>query len=452
MHKTGKVRKIIAASVLAAFFTIVPFGRVSADDIKAGGYSLSCLNISPGATASELNFAWLSPRLGQAIVQIARASEKTSSEFPAGKATSFSGSQAIVAATTFNTDDVTAPTGAFSNKVTANGLQASTDYVYRVGDGAAWSDTYSVSTRNPDGFGFFVAGDPQLGSKATGPKTLEADNAGWAGLLGKATALYPEASFMISLGDQVNDYNSRATQDAEYLAYFAPRQLKSLPVATIDGNHDFAMGEYYGFHYNLPNLSSTYGVSYGNDGDYWFRYGDVLFLMLNSNAESVYTHDLFIRDAVAKNPGTAWRIACFHHSIYSEADHVNDPDIVDRRAYYAPVFERYKVDVVLMGHDHAYTRTFQMLGGKPQKAQAQNASGAVVDPTGILYLTCNSGSGSKFYDWKNSAAPEAYSAARWQGKVPSFGYIAISGGSFSFTEYRADDMSVIDSYSMLKTK
>ncbi len=105
-----------------------------------------------------------------------------------------------------------------------------------------------------------------------------------------------------------------------------------------------------------------------------------------------------------------------------------------------------------MGHDHAYTRTFQMLGGKPQKTQVQDTSGTVINPTGILYLTFNSGSGSKFYDWKNSSAPEAYSAARWQGKVPSFGHISISGGVFTFTEYRADDMSVIDSYSMIKTE
>jgi hypothetical protein len=257
---------------------------------------------------------------------------------------------------------------------------------------------------------------------------------------------------MLSLGDQVNDYSDRAKQDAEYLTYFSPKQLRSLPGATVDGNHDFAMGEYYGYHYNLPNLSSQYGVSYGNDGDYWFRYGNALFLMLNSNTESVYTHDLFIRDAVAKNPGTTWRIACFHHAIYSEADHVNDPDIIDRRASYVPVLERYKIDIVLMGHDHAYTRTFQMLGGKPQKTQVQDTSGTVINPTGILYLTFNSGSGSKFYDWKNSSAPEAYSAARWQGKVPSFGHISISGGVFTFTEYRADDMSVIDSYSMIKTE
>ncbi|MCE5257404.1 MAG: fibronectin type III domain-containing protein, partial [Spirochaetaceae bacterium] len=240
MHKSGKVRSAIVGIILAALFIVAPCGAASADEVKTAGYVLSCLNISPGVSASELNFAWLTPKLGKAIVQMAKAADKTTADFPADKAVSFSGAQAIVTATTFSTDDVTAPTGSFSNKVTVNGLANSTEYVYRVGDGSNWSDIYAVSTKDPKAFGFLVVGDPQLGSKATGPKTLEADTAGWTSMLDKATALYPDSSFMLSLGDQVNDYNDRAKQDAEYLAYFSPKQIRGLPVATIDGNHDFA--------------------------------------------------------------------------------------------------------------------------------------------------------------------------------------------------------------------
>lgn len=446
-----KAHTTIVGIFLAALFVTTTCVAAFADGSTSTKPAMSCLNITPGGNATELNFAWLTPKVGNAVVQIARAFDKVGSDFPANVAATFYGSQSVVMATTFNTDDTTAPTGNFSNKVTVTGLTDFTNYVYRVGDGSNWSDVYEISTEDPENFGFLVVGDPQLGSKATGPKTLDADKAGWLDTLNKATTQYPDASFLISLGDQVNDYADRQKQDAEYLAYFAPAQSKSLPVATIDGNHDFAMGEYYGYHYNLPNLSPRYGVAYGNDGDYWFTYGNTLFLMLNSNTESVYTHDLFIRETVAKNPNAKWRVVCFHHSIYSEADHVNDPDIIDRRASYAPVFERYKIDIVLQGHDHAYTRTFQMLGGKPQKAQQQNAEGAVVDPSGILYLTFDSGSGSKFYDWKEST-PEVFSARRWQDKTPSFGYISIAGDTFTLSVYKTSDMSTIDSYSIVKTK
>lgn len=318
----------------------------------------------------------------------------------------------------------------------------------RVGDGRHWSPVSTFSTRDQKSFGFFAVGDPQLGAKSTGAKTLASDTAGWRDTIDKATAAHPKASFLVSLGDEVNDYNSLATQDQEYAAYFSPAQFRSLPVAAIEGNHDFQMGEYYGYHYDQPNLSSLYGISYGNDGDYWFVYGDVLFLMLNSNTESIATHDVFIRGAVERNPGSKWRVVCFHHSVYSEADHFADPDVIDRRTNYPPIFERYNIDVVLQGHDHEYTRTFPMLKGKPVEGIDPKAT-SITDPKGVVYFTLNSGSGSKFYDWKD-AVPEVFSALRWQGKVPSFSYIAVEGNSFTVTTYRTDDMSVVDSCSIVK--
>jgi len=428
--------------VLALFFLF----SITTGFGQTAEYPSACLNIAPGGTAAELNFAWLTTESGKAVVQIAPAAGK--STFPAHPRT-FTGVQFKVTATQFNGDDQSVPVGTYSDKVTVTGLSESTGYVYRVGDGKTWSAPTPLSTRTQKEFGFFVVGDPQIGAKATGAKTLDADKAGWIDTVNKATALYPEASFLISLGDEVNDYNKRETQDAEYLAFFSPAPLKSLPMATINGNHDFQMGEYYGFHYNQPNQSATYGTSFGNDGDYWFTYGNAVFLMLNSNTESVATHDIFLREALAKNPQARWRIVGLHHSLYSEADHMTDPDVIDRRANYGPVFDRYHIDLVLQGHDHAYTRTFPIRGGKPLTGDVPDAAGTL-DPKGIVYVTFNSGSGSKFYDWKDAAA-EVYSAVRWQGKVPSFGYIAVAGGKLTLTVYRTDDMTVIDTVALSKT-
>jgi len=433
-----------AAALLASVLILV-----GASGLAAQGYEPQGLNVAPGSDGASLNFAWLSADTsGAPVIQIARASSQKGDVFPAAAAKSFKGTASKVVATQFNSDDKTVAPGLVADKVTVTGLADSTEYVYRVGDGKKWSRPTTLSTRDQKTFGFFVVGDPQLGAKSSGPKTLESDTTGWRDTIEKATAAFPGASFLVSLGDEVNDYTSLATQDAEYAAYFSPAQLRSLPVATINGNHDFQMGEYYGFHYNQPNLSARYGISYGNDGDYWFVYGNVLFLMLNSNTESIATHDLFIRDAVARNPGAKWRVACFHHSVYSEADHYADPDVIDRRANFPPVFERYKVDVVLQGHDHSYTRTLPMAKGKPVEGVDPNAA-SISNPAGIVYFTFNSGSGSKFYDWKDST-PEVFSAVRWQGKVPSFSYVSVEGNRFSVMTYRTDDMSVIDSYTITK--
>jgi hypothetical protein len=452
MSVTSRKPRLIVAGIMAVVLALSGAAAVGAADAAKPAYEISGLNITPGSNGKELNFAWFSTvGATKSVVQIAKASDKTGTAFPAAKAKSFTGTQAKVTATLFNGDDKSVPTGSFSNKVTVTGLADSTGYVYRVGDGKNWGDVNEIATRDQKNFSFFAVGDPQIGAKSTGPKTIDSDTAGWVDTINKATGKYGSASFLLCLGDEVNDYNKLETQNLEYAAYFSPVQFKSLPVATVDGNHDFQLGEYYGFHYNLPNLSSQYGISYGNDGDYWFTYGNALFLMLNSNTESIATHDQFIRDAIAKNPAAKWRIVGFHHSVYSEADHYADPDVIDRRSNFPPVFDRYKIDVVLQGHDHAYTRTFQILKGKPMTDQTIDSDGNVVDPTGTVYLTLNSGSGSKFYDWKD-ATPEVFSAARWQGKVPSFSYVSLSDNKFSISTFRTDDMSVIDTYSILKTK
>jgi hypothetical protein len=89
-----------------------------------------------------------------------------------------------------------------------------------------------------------------------------------------------------------------------------------------------------------------------------------------------------------------------------------------------------------------------MLGGMPQQVQTAN-NGNVLDPAGAVYFTLDSASGSKYYDF--TVPEQAYSAVRWQHYVPTFSHIAIDGDEFSITTYRTDNMSAIDSYSIVKS-
>ena len=60
-----------------------------------------------------------------------------------------------------------------------------------------------------------------------------------------------------------------------------------------------------------------------------------------------------------KASGSDWKIAFFHHPLYSSAErHGSDTALKDQLE---PLFVKYSVDLVLTGHDHAYERT------KPQK-------------------------------------------------------------------------------------
>ena len=64
-----------------------------------------------------------------------------------------------------------------------------------------------------------------------------------------------------------------------------------------------------------------------------------------------------------------WKTVVFHHSVYSTASHVNDGDIIERREELPPVMSELGIDVVLMGHDHVYTRTYMMNGTTPDDSQ-----------------------------------------------------------------------------------
>jgi hypothetical protein len=77
-------------------------------------------------------------------------------------------------------------------------------------------------------------------------------------------------------------------------------------------------------------------------------------------------------------------IACFfHHCAYSTSYHASDGGV---RAAWCALFDRYRVDVVLQGHNHVFERTDPIRAGKPTKVAADN--GIVYPETdGTVYYT-----------------------------------------------------------------
>ncbi|MFQ9749391.1 MAG: metallophosphoesterase [Anaerobutyricum soehngenii] len=78
---------------------------------------------------------------------------------------------------------------------------------------------------------------------------------------------------------------------------------------------------------------------------------------------NVEEHKQFIEQTVAANKDCKWRIVTLHQDIYGSAEHSNEPEITNLRYQLAPIFEENKVDIVLTGHDHAYSRTQILKGG-----------------------------------------------------------------------------------------
>ena len=93
-----------------------------------------------------------------------------------------------------------------------------------------------------------------------------------------------------------------------------PGSMKSVPVATTVGNHD-ADNANYTYHFNPAN-SSSLGDNGRVGGDYYYTYGDALFMILNTQDTNVEEHRQFIESTVAANTDCKWKIVTLHQDIY----------------------------------------------------------------------------------------------------------------------------------------
>jgi len=420
MKKNAKLYRITSLTVvLVILLTLLP--------ARAATYNAQNIALTPGKDISELNLSWYSASKTSSLLQIAPKAAMSGSDFP------------VDSASTFHCKSNTAASGYYSNKATVTSLYQSSEYVYRLGDGNGnWSSNYFYTVGSSTQFGFLAFGDPQIGAGS-----LSADTSGWNDTITKSSARFPNASFIMTVGDEVNTNNS----EIQYNGFFSPPALTRFPVAPALGNHDNGASN-YGYHFNLPNLSSSYGITSPGSADYYFTYGNTLFMVLNTNNSSGSTHQAFVKKAVEASPGVKWKIVMFHHDIYGSGSHALESSIINLRNALYPTFDNFGVDIVITGHDHSYTRTHVMKGNVPQLSQTYDSNGALSNPSGTVYFTLNSASGSKYYGI--NATPASYAAVRSQLEVPTFSYISINGSSLSFDTYRTDTMTKVDSLSIVK--
>ena len=481
-----KKRNQIIAAFLAATMIITPATSIFAKAAKDGNSSAessygesftswrtnewenkiskdwTTVSMTPGVNESTMNFAWYS-----------KTTDTVSLTY--GLKADLSDGKTVQIATKGTGQKDKDGTEYNSNKATISGLAAQTTYYYKVDD----KEIKSFKTGNTGKFRFAFVGDPQIGSsnELKGADTeafynaqsnaVANDSYNWSQTLKKIQSAGTD--FIVSAGDQIQTTKKKApgksstTSEIEYAGYLSPDTLASLPVATTVGNHD-ADNANYQYHFNVPNLSNL-GDNKKVGGDYYFTYGDVLFMMLN-------TQDT------------------------NSAEHSNEPEIVNLRYALTPTFEKYGVDAVLTGHDHAYSRSKFLSGNQTEKTvtytddefdemldkdidytgegtltvapgnikadttdesektylsyltsvmdadRITETGEYVVDPKGILYLTASSSSGSKYYDLVSRQ--QSYIASRWQEDVPTYSLIDVTETTMTINTYRTDNDSAID--------
>ena len=161
----------------------------------------------------------------------------------------------------------------------------------------------------------------------------------------KALQIFP-FEFVIMLGDNI--YGSERPQDfvRKFEKPYEGILSQKIPFYASLGNHDDPTQRFYKpFNMNGERF-------------YTFKKGDARFFALDSN----YMDQPQLKwiEEQLSGANDRWKIAFFHHPLYSSgARHGSE---VDLRTRLEPLFVKYGVDIVFAGHEHFYERIVPQKG------------------------------------------------------------------------------------------
>lgn len=384
--------------------TMIPIVGAEVASFVDKSYSRTAeyVTMAPGGNESERNFAWYDiPDAVGLRVQYAEKVNGTAADFATAKTFN---------ATYGSTKDIWEWNGSRQGltgvnyfgyghnytwaKATITGLEKGKTYVYRFGDDEGWlSGIYEFTTdATPEnGFKALLVSDehvrPGISSVLS---TLDQTYA-------KAFETVPNASLVIATGDQL-DYPK---EEIAFKEYYSREHSTKIPVATVPGtthdiNYENTRNEFevslYGFHTNMPNAHETSGKLNNIGSNYWYTYGDVLFIGINFNgwsSDDPEVQNAFIQEAVAQADAEAaargseikFRVLYSHYPMgYSSSE-----DRVGK--YYgdgSDLIADNGIDIVFHGHEHAYWRTHQVYGGAKaaeQPTSTDNLHWTITNPS-----------------------------------------------------------------------
>lgn len=254
-----------------------------------------------------------------------------------------------------------------SNQVTLTGLTPGTTYYYQVGDGEAWSDTQSfkMPAADAEATNFFILGDIQSTETANLAHVLK--------VLKTDAVSY---DFAVQTGDAIDNVTEYVKNWRPFLTTVNSESLDGTDLIHVLGNHEYygdADGKISKAIYDLPESAQN--------SWYKMEYGEVCVVVVNNGTK--------LSDAladIAENLTTdcIWKVLVAHEPIYGTESVSATPEILSS-------IEKAGFDFVFGGDDHAYARTYPMIGGEKQAENSRN---------GVVYFVCGdlSGKSNEFHN------------------------------------------------------
>lgn len=323
---------------------------------------------------------------------------------------------------------------AVNHRVRINDLKPDTQYMYRVGSADNWSEWMQFRTANDalkkPKLSFIYFGDAQQGIKPL-----------WSRVIRKAYAAMPDAQLILHAGDLVNVAN----KDQDWGEWFAAGEFihGSIPSVMTPGNHEYThedgkahLSVYWKEQFLLPQNGPVDELL--ENSSYYTDIQGVRIISLNTQMiEEAPSEPCIARqrewlEALLKSNPQKWTCVVMHHPVYSTKKGRDNKKV---RTQLKPLFDKYGVDLVLQGHDHAYARGMNKIaltGGGPN------------DRSGTMYVV--SVSGAKMYETE----PQAW-ADIITGDLQLYHLIDIDDQVLSFKSYLATG-ELLDAFDLVKQK
>lgn len=310
----------------------------------------------------------------------------------------------------------TSKSAAYTNAAQLTGLTAGTDYEFRVGDGATWSEPQSFRTRAAaqDTTSFVVMGDTQM----TGNPDSEEDKASIA-VLEKLGAIVKDKP--VDFGLQTGDY---VDNGSNYAMWTEMQNAFSAAFPGVSFFHTLGNHEYYGdaSGHISADLLQLPGKDY-----YSVEYGDVYVAVINNSADLSAACEWLKQDAAQST--CMWKVLSIHQPPYytnaknggSEKFHELIPAAAEAAG----------IDAVFSGHDHSYARIMAR-------------DGAAVTENGVTYFICGD-LGEKSRDQNYAISSDFDYAYCEQGYEGLILYVTANDKTMTVSAYDSKDGRLVDS-------
>lgn len=326
-------------------------------------------------------------------------------------------------------------------RVTITGLEEFTTYYYQWNTDNGLSEVCKYETKSFSDHKALIVGDIQISEEVENGSQSE-DGYNWNNVLAEALKKNPDVSYFVTPGDNT----SSGCTAAEWQTLLTPQVLRSMPMAMAIGNHD-KKGMTYNYYTNMPN--EYYGKFFrGLDRDFWFRYGDVLYLFYNSTSGNAPDHMAMTKEAVEKNQDAKWRIGVIHHGIYGAGDCIGDLETeILLTTIFTPIFESYDLDLVITGHTHSQGRSHFM--EKRKVAGTAESGKKYTNPEGIVYINSNS---VCWHSVNESYEAEHLAYSYLENDTIAYTTLEFKGDTLTLETRRGDNSELLDSIVIERTQ